>query len=382
MMHPNILGISAVLLFVGACSDRTPHVETDRADLGTDCGPELDGSSWVADGANYELLSTYGRQEGQELVDVWGVATTPNGQVLVWDAGDTRIQILSENLIPVLSAGGQGEGPGEFVYQRVPHGDWITADDSSFVVLGLGTGVLSRFGLDGGFIRSPTRQPPFPLPIVRIQLIGGRILYGVDAINRQDGTRVLETWQLASEPPHVLVRSDQMPTLPRWRGRPIRNLPMQADPLWAVGRECVYISDGSSDWIVAATLAGARSDTLQLPARVTLEPTDADREAWRQMFAEMRLMGFAPAGLENEEPTARAKWAGLVVDPDGFVWLEPWRPPSLEGAPVRALVLNPRTGHVDSVQIPRFPAAFLPEGEFVTLATHGISPVVEKYGKP
>lgn len=91
-------------------------------------------------------------------------------------------------------------------------------------------------------------------------------------------------------------------------------------------------------------------------------------------------MGFAPRGIEQVDPTARAKWTNLAVDPEGFVWIEPWRPPSQIDSAVRALILNPRTGAVDSVRVPRFPEAFLPSGQFISLTMEGSTLLVEKYG--
>jgi hypothetical protein len=57
----------------------------------------------------------------------------------------------------------------------------------------------------------------------------------------------------------------------------------------------------------------------------------------------------------------------MVVDPDGFVWLAPWRPESYRNEPMDAVVVDPRSGVVRRVSLPRFPAAFLPDARFIAV---------------
>ncbi|MGH7482203.1 MAG: hypothetical protein ACRELV_08615 [Longimicrobiales bacterium] len=88
-----------------------------------------------------------------------------------------------------------------------------------------------------------------------------------------------------------------------------------------------------------------------------------------------------PSSLDGVEPTARLKWADIIVDPDGFVWLEPWRPRSIREEPFTAWIVHPATGRVDSVLVELFPDAFLPGRAFVSRAydrTGGLT-LVRKY---
>lgn len=87
-------------------------------------------------------------------------------------------------------------------------------------------------------------------------------------------------------------------------------------------------------------------------------------------------------GSASVEPTARVKWTDIRVDPDGFVWLEPWRPHSMRDHPMDAWVIHPATGAVRIVTIDRFPGSFLPDESFVSLSLHPTLriPVVRKYG--
>jgi hypothetical protein len=372
--------VAAALLFAcGGDGESNSDLVTQHAG-NPECSVSPRGSSWIPlESTRYELTSHYGREPGEELRDVWGVDATRDGHVLVWDAGGTQVVRLSEDLTALGTSGREGVGPGEFVYQQTVHGDWIAAGDSSFIVVGLGTGIISEFGLDGRFIRNPTLTPPFPVPILGIRFFRGRILYGVDNVDRRGGGRTLETWQLEPQEPHTLLRSDQMPTLPLWRGRPVFNVHMQANPSWALGEQCVFVSDGGSDWVVAASVSSGRTDTLRLPDRPPIEPTEPDLAQWEREWNFVRRMGVAPAGIERVEPTLRAKWSDMIVDPDGFLWVEPWHPPSLRDDPMTAVIINPSNGAVLTVNLPRFPDAFLPGGGFVSVTTDGILPVVEKY---
>ncbi|MGH7482204.1 MAG: hypothetical protein ACRELV_08620 [Longimicrobiales bacterium] len=223
------------------------------------CDVRDGGSRWVPSRARYRMVAEFGRGE-EHLVDLWGIATSPAGEVLVYDAGNTRVLRLDGNLRLVDTIGREGRGPGEFSYQGVLPGDWIAADDSSIFVLDLRT--LSEFDMGGEFRRYATREIPFllsPRPVRRIAARHGRVVYVVDHINRQDGTRALQTWRIEPTRPHTLLRTDSMPTLPRSGGRVVAAtfFVLQADPLWAVHRRCAFISDGAGDWILRVR-GGAR----------------------------------------------------------------------------------------------------------------------------
>jgi len=280
------------------------------------------GSRWAPPGGRYAAVAgaEYGRREGEKLADVWGLAATPAGEVFILDAGNTRVVELDRDLKFVRTFGREGQGPGEFRYQRVSaFTAWAAADDSSLFIMDL------------------------------------------QAVSEFD--------------PNTLLRADTMPSLPRVRGRVIRGgFNDQAEPLWAVHRRCAFVSDGAGDWILRADLTENRGDTLPLPPREIPARTAEDEarlERNREMIAGfMARAGVSTAELRRVKPTARLKWSGMTVDPDGFVWLEPWRPYSMQDDPLTVWVVHPATGAVDSVVIADggFPEAFLPGRRFVSLA--------------
>ncbi len=369
---------AGILLFVGtACSDASPGVDAPPSVDAPRCDVSSTASSWAVAARDHELVVEYGVASGQELVDVWGLTATSDGTVLVWDAGSTRIVRLDSDLEFLGTSGGQGRGPGEFVYQQSVHGKWIATNDSTFLVIGFSTGILSEFALDGSFLRYPTLAPPFPIPIRGVEYFRGHLVYGVDVIDRDGGTRSLETWRLESRQPHTLLRTDPMPTLPESRGRPVQDQ-FQADPLWALGDRCIYVSDGSGPWVLRADLVTGGSDTMVLPDLPV--PSETDLELWHDMLMDARSFGVAPKGIETVGATAPVRWADLRVDPEGFLWIERWRPPSYRGDSVTALVIDPHSGLLDSVRLRRFPDAFLPGGEVVSVVEEVDGLRLEKYG--
>lgn len=339
------------------------------------CDVREAGSRWAPPGGRYAAVAgaEYGRREGEELADVWGLAATPAGDVFILDGGNSEVVKLDAGLRFVRRFGREGQGPGEFRYQRIAGlTAWAAADDSSLYIMD--TRAVSEFDPSGEFRRYVGRGVPIVDPALRIAARCGRVVYSVDRIDRSEGTRVLETWQVEPAVPHTLLRADTMPPLPRMRGRVIRGgFNDQAEPLWAVHRRCAFISDGASDWILRVDLTENRADTLRLPPREIPARTAEDEarlEREREIVARfMAGVGLSTAELHRVQPTARLKWSDMTVDPDGFVWIEPWRPHSMWDDPLTVWVVHPATGAVDSVVIEggEFPQAFLPGGRFVSL---------------
>lgn len=347
------------------------------------CGASGEMSSWAREAPQYRRLASYGTEPGRELFDVWGVGAAPDGRVVVWDAGQTRVLVLSADLEILQSMGGEGEGPGEFVYQKVRHGNWLTVTDSTVTVVGLSNGVFAEFGLDGEFVGYATARPPTPIGVMNLGRLDGALVLSVERTEIWGDSRVVETWALTETGPHTRLRADTMPSPPQWRGRPLLGGPDfdQARPLWALSGACAVISDGGSPHLLRANLVSAEADTLALPTRPVPERRPEDLALLEKMHRGAEA--FAGRRLEKPdvEPTLPIRWSKLVVDPAGFVWMAPWRPPSYANEPLTAVVLNPRDGKWTEVRLPRFPSAFLPDGRHVVLTSGPLgTPVVEVWG--
>ena len=124
------------------------------------------------------------------------------------------------------------------------------------------------------------------------------------------------------------------------RGVPVLDAP------WRIAARCgrvVYSADRADraegtrvleTWLVEPTL----SHTLLRATRCRRSRRSAGARSWN-------------VDVRRVRPTAWFKWSDLTVDPDGFVWLEPWRPSSMQGAPLAVWVVHPATGTVDAVVI-------------------------------
>lgn len=363
------LASCALLLSMAACAGdgaSTHRADTAHLKESNTCTVRDTGSRWGFPGAKYEPSDEYGGSPSEALIDVWGIDAMPDGEIVVFDAGNTRALRLSPDLELIERFGGEGPGPGEFVYQRALHGDWVAASDSSIFILDLKG--FSEFDPNGRFKDYATRQTILTSEIKRIAAPEGRLVYVKDVIDRSDGRRALETWRVRPSGEHDRVRIDSMPPLPRWHGRLVRGVfADQAEPLWDLHRRCAFVSDGSSDWLLRIDLTGERVDTLYLPTRRIPSRTRQDERRLERLRLAASRAGMS-AGAAEAEPTARLKWRDMLIDPDGFVWLEPWRPYSMRGSPLMAWVVDPRDGTVDSVMVQLFPKAFLPGGEFVGMA--------------
>ncbi|RMH21710.1 MAG: hypothetical protein D6701_02115 [Gemmatimonadetes bacterium] len=333
----------------------------------TVCAPSASMSRWAPPEASYSLTATYGRGEDEALMDVWGIAAAPSG-VLVYDAGATQVLEFDTALRPTAVYGREGSGPGEFSYQRAIHGDWLAADGARFFVFEYRG--ISQFKIGGGFQRFVSRRVEFPETVGAIAPFDGGLLYASDRIDRQTGERSLQFWFLSldGESEAKLWRTQPMPRLPGAGGRYVRGVFVgQGEPLWSSSGSCLFVSDGSSPWLLRVTAdAKGGTDTIPLPALSPPEPTEEDERELARLRARAAAVGIN-TGSDGLKPTAPARWSSMAVDPDGFVWIALTAHLASQDRPRRVLVVNPATGASREVVVPRFPGVFLRDGSYVSL---------------
>lgn len=318
---------------------------------------------WTGREPIWQVSATYGLRDSEALMDVWGVASAPDGGLFVFDAGRGQITGLNSDFTIAWTSGRHGSGPGEFSYQRVLAGDWMTANDSAIFVLDL-RGV-TEFGLNGEYQRPVANAVPNVPRVDRIAIWNGSVVYALNDIDRADGRRALQTWHIDSGGKHELLRVDSIQELPLVSGRPVRGIyVMQAEPLWAVHGDCLFVSDGSSDWLIRAHLSEGLVDTIYLPTTPYPSLSDADRAHLERLRREASLLGIR-VGEAHTRPTAPIKWNDMIVDAHGSIWLEPWRPESTRDLPFESTIVNPNTGQTTSLTLPVFPAVFASDWSFV-----------------
>jgi len=358
------LAILAGLILSGCSGSEGASREFDP----TLCAPSSSVSRWAPPEASYSMTASFGSDPEEPLIDVWGVTAAPSG-VLVYDAGATQVREFDVSLEPTRAYGREGSGPGEFRYQRANHGDWLTADGSSFFVLEYRG--ISQFQIGGEFQRFVSRRVEYPETVDDLAPFDGGLVYGSDRIDLETGERELQIWfvPLDGEGDLELWRVETMPSLPGSRGRYTYGMFVgQGEPLLGANNSCLFVSDGSSPWLLRVESgATAPADTIPLPALSPPEPTQEDERALARIRAQAVAVGIN-VGREGLEPTAPARWSSMSVDPDGFVWMELWSPLASRDGPRRVVVLNPGTGETHELVVPRFPDVFLGDRSFVSLS--------------
>lgn len=128
------------------------------------------------------------------------------------------------------------------------------------------------------------------------------------------------------------------------------------------------MSDGAGEWVVRLDRGTGRSDTLPLPRHEVPPYRPSDDSALVRGLAAVRARTGARGGASGKAvPTALTRWSEMVVDPDGYLWIRPWRAPSDDAAPIEVVRVDLRTGRAERERVPAFPHAFGPPGTYYAL---------------
>jgi hypothetical protein len=195
------------------------------------------------------------------------------------------------------------------------------------------------------------------------------VLVAIEGRGREPSSRSLQTWLLAAGELR-LVHQLALPVLPR-AGTGSFVPPQQARAVWSAVNDCIVVGDGSSPWLLRLRLSSGRADTIVLPSYTV--PRD-ERTAER-MARMRRLLDRAAADLDislpvgDATPTAIWRWAEVAIDPDGHIWVNPWRLVEQRQQPLEILRIAPN-GRITNERVPAFPIAFGPPGSFYARQKH------------
>ena len=101
-----------------SCADQLENGSRDTAAyrnflaITNTCSIREEGSRWIGQGMQYSAVAQYGLLAGEELSDVWGIDTNPEGKIFVFNAGMQSVVKLDKDLAFVSQFGGRGLGPG------------------------------------------------------------------------------------------------------------------------------------------------------------------------------------------------------------------------------------------------------------------------------
>lgn len=305
-----------------------------------------DSSLWSIDPEPRVDLVRSGSGPAHEFFRVRDVRQRPDGSVVVADRGSQEVRLYSPEGRFLGSAGGVGDGPGEFrnLWKVEPSADRILALDQR--------GRVAVFTPDLG------QTHTFDLSARAFDLHG-----------RGDGTVVVEVFSSAATPPatqvirssRALLRYDltgaRIDSLGETAGgeevaRVIDDRPISGPPLFPreghVAANGDVILQGSADLMDVRELSvtGNVVRILRIPdypLSLTDEEVAAEREA--QFDMELPPGATFPPFLrqfieELPAPAARPAYADILVDPAGAVWLELYRGRSEQDRPQAWLVLD------------------------------------------
>ena len=353
-----LLPTLVALLHACAPSDDAPPPAIERDSAGITIVESFrpawgDSAHWRVDPAPLLDLAESGTGDPHNFYWVRGIRRLSDGSLVVANRGSNEIRKFSADGRFLASAGGDGEGPGEFsnLQQIELVGDSIIARDiaSRVALFGpdlehiqttrlqgyardlryLGNGtlvvqVLMGFSEMYGLVRDPEALVLYNLEGVRVDSIGptpGAELYS---------TKVLEATPIFGKA--ALVDT--------YGGR---------------------IYSGASDHMQVEELSPG-GDTVRIfripdfPLALTPEQVEAERNARLNFPLPQGIESLPPYFVEAVEgmpsPETRPAYADLLVDPAGAVWLRPFRGMSEAGGPEHWLVLGPDGNWLGSVKIP------------------------------
>lgn len=315
---------------------------------------------FVAGGMTLAGPGTAGAQEAATLDEpsaaygepfslVGGIRELDDGRVLISDALEEKLYVLTADLAAIETISRKGQGPDEY---RQPDGLFAWPGDSTLMV-DLGNGRMTVVGSDYGFGRT--------IPVVQQEDMGLQIIIpeGVDGGGdlyyqpRGDGmirdSADIVRWQpdsgVEAEPVVRIKLADVTESTsggPNNMRQEVRPVPLSPEDGWAVGPDgsmaVVRVADYHVEWV--------RPDggIVSGPA-VPFEPVpvkEADKEGWAEELAANGMMmmvtnengamsasmrrggGRTPSVDRFQWPDVKPPFApeSVRVDADGFAWVE------------------------------------------------------------
>ncbi len=357
--RPLLLAATAASLHACTPSDDTPVSAIRRDSAGITIVESLrpawgDSAHWRVDAEPLLDLAESGTGDPHNFYSVRSIGRLSDGSVVVANSGSNEIRKFSSDGRFLASAGGDGQGPGEFTnLQQIERvGDSILARDiASRVVL---------FGPDLEHIRT-----------IRLQGYARGHLHYLG-----DGTLVAQVLMVYSErlglirDPEALllfdlegIRVDSIGSTPGAETYVTEVLDGQ--PLFGkaalVDTHGGRIYSGASDQMQVEELSPA-GDTMRIlripdfPLTLTPQQVEVERNARLNFPLPQGIESLPPPFVEAVEgmpvPETRPAYADLLVDAAGAIWLRPFRGMSEAAGPEPWLVLSPDGTWLGRVEIP------------------------------
>ena len=321
-------------------------------------------SRWLAE--SYRETHSYGLDGEEEWIGSYGALVSSGDSLFLYDQLRPRIVHLSGDLEERHAFGRQGEGPGEFDWaipvvwvDDIAEGH-VAFDGRDLVVYDRND--VAFFDADGEF-RWSARVPNRNVFVTGVQFVTpvdqNEVILAVDSTRA--GSPSLQLWRLRRQERDqrellwertVFERSGDVTA-----GRSMSSHRREARPYWARHQDCIVVSDGGSRILWVVDLSTLQTDSIALPEWEVPEFGEL-----RSDFSVMNLGGREMP--RPREPELLWRWRGLIVDPDGHVWLRAWTESRKE---FEVFVVSLASGESRRLlNPPGFPTAFGPPGVFYT----------------
>ena len=361
MKSPIRLPILFVLFAACSPSDDLPPLAVQRDSAGITIIESLapawgDSAHWRVGVEPLVDLAESGTGDAHHFYLVRDVRRLPDGGIVVANRGSDEIRKFSPDGGFIRSAGGSGEGPGEFTNLRR-----IELAGDSILVLDW-NGHMATFERDLELVHTmwPDRD------IDEVRYLGDGIMVvetsvfdyvDYDAVGLLRFPTVLALFDLEG------TGGDTIGWTPGWEEYTSDIL--SAPPLFRKASVLDTHGDrifvGSSDHMQIEEL-NTSGDTVRIlripdyPLALTAEQVRAERDARIGLPLQQGVSSWPPFVVDAMEdmpsPDTRPAYADMLVDPTGAIWLRPFRGMSEGNGPEPWLVLGPDGNWLGSVAIP------------------------------
>lgn len=340
--------IGLALLVLSGCEPAEPSPTTvtvrDSAGIRIGLNPDTELPEWTVDPSPRVTIGSQAGDEGQDLLTAWASLRMPDGRIVVSNAGSNELRFYGPRGRHIRSAGGRGEGPGEFELIALIHryrGDSLLVADAVRPRLTVfdGEGRLGRtipIGTREG------RNPRFrglladTMGAFRLTVFGSRGSNGAVRDTFEVALRALDDdWSKPIGRFPAGERFNQSRpngSIAGWQ------LPFARSFLSATSDTVFWVGVSDRYEILGYALDG----TLRIVVRLARAPTDVDAAA-RERFFRNHLEGAEDenqrqlrAGVHGimEFPPTMPAFSSLAADTGGLLWVEEYRPPWDSSAPL------------------------------------------------
>ena len=329
------------------------------------CGVSASETRWLAE--SYRETHTYGLSGGSRSegwIASYGGLAAAGDTLFLYDQLRPGVLHLSGELEERHVFGRVGDGPGEF---NMPFPvTWVDDIFEGHVDFdGRHLVVYDRFDLASfdaeGKFRWSAKMPTVSLG-EGVRFVSPtsdeEMIFGLDSLDA--GSRHLQLWRVQRPTPNhrEILWERPVPRRASDDNAPITLLgKREARSYWARHQDCLVISDGGRRFLWMVDLSTLQTDSIALP--------EWDVPAFGELPSDRSVMniGGREVGTRPQEPALLARWTGLIVDPDGHVWLRAWTESREE---FEVFVVSLASGESRRLNPPGFPTAFGPPGVFYT----------------